>query len=210
MTLWWDHFKVVANRPCFICKIPIFMYISHNTYFISIWNVYYIQNVYYIPYYTLYYVLDSIRIAKVFLFILRIFMHRKYHLKTCNKLIARNGYFWITRLDRDVGEERKFMVSCYIFLPHNVNFSQDYTLFLRFIYLLTYLFIEQGEVREKEGERNINVGERHQSFVSNRGPGPQPRHVPLPGIEPTTFWFSGWCPPTESHQSGLYSFYNKK
>ena len=26
------------------------------------------------------------------------------------------------------------------------------------------------------------------------GPGPQPRHVPWPGIEPATFWFSGQHP----------------
>ena len=38
------------------------------------------------------------------------------------------------------------------------------------------------------------------------GPGPQPRHVLWPGIEPATFQFSVWPQPTESHQPGL-SFY---
>ena len=30
------------------------------------------------------------------------------------------------------------------------------------------------------------------SHAPNWGPGPQPRHVPRPGIEPMTFWFTGW------------------
>ena len=47
------------------------------------------------------------------------------------------------------------------------------------------------------------AGEKHQctrersigclSCASYWGPGRQPRHVPWLGIEPVTFWFTGWC-----------------
>ena len=30
--------------------------------------------------------------------------------------------------------------------------------------------------------------------LPNQGPGPQPRHVPQPGIEPATFCFAARCP----------------
>ena len=61
-----------------------------------------------------------------------------------------------------------------------------------------YLFLEQGERREKERERNIDVRGRHGSVASsthpNWGPNPQPRHAPWSGIEPATFHFAGWRP----------------
>ena len=42
-----------------------------------------------------------------------------------------------------------------------------------------YLFLERGEGREKERERNIDVPEKHRLVASHMpwGPGPQPRHV---------------------------------
>ena len=50
-------------------------------------------------------------------------------------------------------------------------------------------FKERGREREKEG--NIDVKEKHQFVAShrclNQGSNQQPRHVPLPRIEPTTF-----------------------
>ena len=60
------------------------------------------------------------------------------------------------------------------------------------------MFLERGEGREKGRERNINVEEKHQSVAScntpNRGPGPQPRHVPWLGLKPATLQFVGRCP----------------
>ena len=55
----------------------------------------------------------------------------------------------------------------------------------------TYLFLDRGEGREKERERNINVWLplMHTPYW---GPGLQPRHVPWLGIEPVTLWFTGW------------------
>ena len=48
---------------------------------------------------------------------------------------------------------------------------------------------------EEQRERNIHVREKHRSVAShtcpNQGPGPQPNHVPGPGIEPETFHFVG-------------------
>ena len=38
-----------------------------------------------------------------------------------------------------------------------------------------YLFLERGEEREKKRERNINMGEKHQSVISYR---PQQRPSP--------------------------------
>ena len=61
-----------------------------------------------------------------------------------------------------------------------------------FCFLRFYLFIfrERGREREREGEK-------HQCVVASRasptwGPGPEPRHVPWPGIKPVTLWFAGW------------------
>ena len=45
-----------------------------------------------------------------------------------------------------------------------------------------YLFLERGEGKEKERERNIDVKEKHQLVSSHTGPywglNPQPRHEP--------------------------------
>ena len=60
----------------------------------------------------------------------------------------------------------------------------------------TYLFLERGEEREKEEERNINVREDTSisclSHAPSWGPGPQPRHVPQLGAKPVNFGFVGW------------------
>ena len=72
-----------------------------------------------------------------------------------------------------------------------------------FIYLFKYsldnmlIILERGEWWEKEGERNINVREKHQLVAScthpDQEPDPQPRHVPWTGIKPMTFQFMGTC-----------------
>ena len=68
---------------------------------------------------------------------------------------------------------------------------------LSFLKDVIYLFIERGEGREKERERNIAVWEMYW-LVScllhnpNWGPGPQPRRVPWLGIELVTFLVTGW------------------
>ena len=62
-----------------------------------------------------------------------------------------------------------------------------------------YLFLERGEGREQEKEKNINVW-----FLSRSphwGPGLQPRHVPWLGIEPVTQ--TACAQSTELHQPGL-------
>ena len=68
---------------------------------------------------------------------------------------------------------------------------------LNFFYFNIYLSLEKGEEREKERERNIDVREIHWLIgfflhSPNWGPGPEPRHVPWPGIKPVTLWFAGW------------------
>ena len=53
-----------------------------------------------------------------------------------------------------------------------------------------YLFVERGEGREKERERNIICGcLLHAPYW---GPGLQPRHVPYLGIKLAILWFAGW------------------
>ena len=56
-----------------------------------------------------------------------------------------------------------------------------------------YLFLERGEGREKGKEGNIFVRGKQISCLFNRRPGPQPGHVPWPGIKPATFRFAGQC-----------------
>ena len=54
--------------------------------------------------------------------------------------------------------------------------------FIPLFYFFKYfidLFLDRGERRQKEMERNINVWLPHTGE-----PGPQPRHVPWLGIEP--------------------------
>ena len=68
-----------------------------------------------------------------------------------------------------------------------------------------YFFLERGEGREKERERNINVREKYRSVSShtcpNQGLNPQPRHVPWPGID---FLLWGSMPNQWSHKSQRY------
>ena len=84
----------------------------------------------------------------------------------------------------------------------------DFSLFkLLFMILLWrfYLFLKILFISRK--------GEKHQStrgtstgcplHTPNRGPGPQPRHVPWLGIKPVTFWIAGqhsvhWATPTRA------------
>ena len=71
-----------------------------------------------------------------------------------------------------------------------------------------YLLLERGEGREEEKEKNINVWEIHPSVASctppNSRPGPQPRHVPWPGIEQVSFQFAGWHSIHWATQPGLF------
>ena len=61
-------------------------------------------------------------------------------------------------------------------------------LFFFFFFLKDFiLFLEIGEGRQKERERNIKW---LPLTCPNRGPGLQCRPVPQPGKEPATFWFA--------------------
>ena len=69
-----------------------------------------------------------------------------------------------------------------------------------------YLFLEKGEVREKERERNISVW----LLLAHPllGPWPQPRYVPWLSIEPETLWFAGphsihWATPVSASSSSF-------
>ena len=54
-----------------------------------------------------------------------------------------------------------------------------------------YLFLETGEGRVKESERNIECG--CLTGAPYWGPGLLPRHIPWLGIESAILWFTGWC-----------------
>ena len=66
---------------------------------------------------------------------------------------------------------------------------------------------ERGKEREREGQRegNISAREKHQLVASlacpDLGANPQPKCVPWLGIEPITFWCTGWCSNQLSHTS---------
>ena len=92
----------------------------------------------------------------------------------------------------------------------------DFSLFkLLFMILLWrfYLFLKILFISRK--------GETHQStrgtstgcplHTPNRGPGPQPRHVPWLGIKPVTFWIAGqhsvhWATPTRAENFILQNY----
>ena len=74
--------------------------------------------------------------------------------------------------------------------------THSHTEFSFFFFFLRFdLFIlERREGKEKERERNICARDTQihcLSHAPNWGPGPQPRHVPWPGIKPVTFQFTG-------------------
>ena len=84
-----------------------------------------------------------------------------------------------------------FNAITYMYLPH---FFKWFFFFKDFI----YSFLERGEEREKERERNITV-----SSAPYWGPGLQPRHAPWPGIELATLWFAAlrsihWATPARA------------
>ena len=68
-----------------------------------------------------------------------------------------------------------------------------------------YVFLERGEGREKQRERNIDVWKKHQLVAShacpNRRPGPQPRHVPDQESNQRLFALRDNVQPTESQAS---------
>ena len=74
-------------------------------------------------------------------------------------------------------------------------------------------FYREGKGGRKRG-RNIDMWETLimdlgcPSHAPNRGPGPQPRHVPWLGIKPATFWFTGrhsihWATPARALMKSL-------
>ena len=63
-------------------------------------------------------------------------------------------------------------------------------MFYLFIFL-KILFLERGEGRAKERERNISVWLPLMRPAPYREPGLQPRHVPQLGIKLETLWIAG-------------------
>ena len=64
-----------------------------------------------------------------------------------------------------------------------------HTFFFKIKKKIFYLLLERVEGKEKERETS-KCG--CLSCAPYWGPGPQPRHVPWPEIEPLTVWFAGW------------------
>ena len=89
----------------------------------------------------------------------------------------------------------------------NVGWQENLFIFSGGVIFKKYLFLERGEGKEKERERNTVVWERNIYQVSlahpKRGPGLQPRHVLWPGIELATSQFAGchsihWATPARA------------
>ena len=100
---------------------------------------------------------------------------------------------------------------CYLFMPFSfiISHSLHYLLFKKKDFI--YLFLERGERREKERERNINVQEIHLLVDSCTPPTGDLAHNP--GMCPD--WESKWWPfgfqsstqSTEPHHPGQPSFF---
>ena len=74
---------------------------------------------------------------------------------------------------------------CYL-----IGLSFGIFIYLFFKMFFLFIFLEGGGEGETGRETSISC-----LFPApNWGPGPQPRHVPRPGIQPRTFQFAGWCP----------------
>ena len=64
-----------------------------------------------------------------------------------------------------------------------------------FLKILFIYFRQRGREkwrREGEMERHLNVWLPVTHPLLGTWPGPQPRHVPQPGIKPATLWLTGW------------------
>ena len=62
---------------------------------------------------------------------------------------------------------------------------------------ILFIFREEGRETGREGEKHWCEREKSIGCLfhpSWQGLDPQPRHMPWPGIEPTTLYFSEWCP----------------
>ena len=76
---------------------------------------------------------------------------------------------------------------------------------LFFFFQILFNHFQRGEGRERERERSTDVQQTSLPSLSpapNWGSGPQPRHVPQPGIEPATFGSQASAQSTEPHQPG--------
>ena len=88
---------------------------------------------------------------------------------------------------------KKVFISSPLLKEHFTDYRIiDWRNFLKILFIC--LFLEIGEGRERDKERNIYVTEKHQSVASHVlpswGPGSQPKHMPWLEIEPVTFQFT--------------------
>ena len=79
-------------------------------------------------------------------------------------------------------------------VDNNTYLSFFFTWLIFFFKGHIYLFLERGEGREKERERNTSVW--LSLMWPPLGPGPQPSHMPWLGIELVTLWFTVWAQST--------------
>ena len=73
-----------------------------------------------------------------------------------------------------------------------------YIIKLNFIFLFSSkdMLIDFREAEERQRERERNIDWLTLIHFPTGEPNPQTKHVPWPGIEPTTFWFSQNDTPT--------------
>ena len=85
------------------------------------------------------------------------------------------------------------------------SMCQGFVIFFLRFYL--FIFRERG----KEGQKHWCARETLMCCLlhtPNRRPGPQPRHVLWPGIEPATFWFVGWATPDRASLLSMAEYYS--
>ena len=95
--------------------------------------------------------------------------------------------FFLSQNSRTEVVEARSNTWCLSCCQQYVLYPQLISFFKRF-----YLFIfREGKEERKRGRETSVCG--CFSHASDWGPGPQPRHVLWPGIEPASLWFAVWC-----------------
>ena len=125
-------------------------------------------------------------------------------------LIPQGSITLFLHIPRKVRPHSQFLQWLPLVPPALKGVNVSYFIIYLFIFTLGYVYWFQRE-REEEKRKREREREKHLLVISLRcldqRLNPQPRYVPWLGIEPATFWCTGWHPNQLSHQARAISYF---